>query len=90
MGRLDAEAHYLSQGIEREGLDYFKHVSTGLSRVSWVAPDGTVLYDSIGERRLPNHADREEIRRPLSRERAAACAIPARWVSRLCTGFSPE
>ena len=27
-----------------------------------VAPDGTVLYDSIGERRLPNHADREEIR----------------------------
>ena len=62
MGRLDAEAHYLSQGIEREGLDYFKHVSTGLSRVSWVAPDGTVLYDSIGERRLPNHADREEIR----------------------------
>ncbi len=61
MGRLDGEAHYLSQEIERNGLDYFKHVSIGPSRVSWIAPDGMVLYDSIGDRRLPNHADREEI-----------------------------
>lgn len=65
MGRLDAEAHYLSQGIEREGLEYFRHVSIGLSRVSWVAPDGTVLYDSIGAQNLPNHADRKEIREAL-------------------------
>lgn len=62
MGRLDAEAQYLRQGIEREGLDYFTHVSTGPSRVSWIAPDGTVLHDSTGERHLPNHANREEIR----------------------------
>ena len=67
MERLEAEAHYLRQGIEREGLDYFRHVSPGLSRVSWVARDGTVLYDSDGAQDLPNHADRKEIREALEK-----------------------
>lgn len=66
MGRLDAEAHYLIQGIEREGSNYFRHISAGLDRVSWIAPDGAILYDSTGKSPLPNHADREEIREALT------------------------
>ncbi|HJB67093.1 MAG TPA: hypothetical protein H9768_12560 [Candidatus Mailhella merdavium] len=64
MGRLDVEAYYLRQGIERDGISYLRHVSPGLNRVSWVAADGTVLYDSLGEE-LPNHADRVEIREAM-------------------------
>lgn len=67
MGRLDAEAHYLIRGIEREGADYFRQVAAGPDRVSLIAPDGTVIYDSTGERLLPNHADREEIREAVAR-----------------------
>lgn len=65
MGRLDAEAHYLIQGIEQEGPNYFRHLSAGLDRVSWIAPDGAILYDSTGKSPLPNHAGREEIREAL-------------------------
>ena len=65
MGRLDAQAHYLIQGIEQKGADYFRHTLVGHDRVSWIAPDGTILYDSTGKHPLPNHADREEIQEAL-------------------------
>lgn len=62
MDRLDTESHYLRQGIEKEGIAYFKHIHIGTSRVTLIDSDGTVLYDSLEESYLPNHEDREEIR----------------------------
>lgn len=70
--RLDAEAHYLIQGIEQEGQNYLASLSTGLDRISWIAADGTVLYDSTGKNPLENHAGREEIREALKQGTGAS------------------
>jgi len=45
------------------GKDYLKASSTDRYRLTWIAADGAVLYDShADETAMENHADREEIR----------------------------
>jgi two-component system phosphate regulon sensor histidine kinase PhoR len=52
-----------ARGVEREGMDYFSDLDTAGYRITWVAGDGTVLYDSRADASaMENHADREEIR----------------------------
>jgi two-component system phosphate regulon sensor histidine kinase PhoR len=63
---LSAEASYVSAGMVMGGEAYLKTL-TGGNRVTWVAPDGTVLYDNQADAAsMQNHADREEIRQALS------------------------
>ena len=66
--RLKEEAYYISQGIEGGGRDYLDTLTdySSNTRVTWIAPDGTVLYDSsANEAEMDNHADREEVREAL-------------------------
>ena len=66
--RLKEEAYYISQGIEGGGRDYLDTLTdySSNTRVTWIAPDGTVLYDSSAdEATMDNHADREEVREAL-------------------------
>ena len=57
---------YLAHGVEREGMDYLTDQLPGDSRVTWVAADGTVLFDSWEDpAAMENHAGREEIRAAL-------------------------
>ncbi len=62
---LSREAEYIALGIQNEGEAYFEHldqVHLTDSRVTWISPDGTVLFDSVLEEgKMENHADREEV-----------------------------
>ena len=59
--RLHAEAAAISQGLGAVGSDYFDSFAPD-DRVTWIAANGTVLYDSAAPAQLlESHADREEI-----------------------------
>jgi len=62
---LQSQTVYIGQGVENEGMAYFKNLDFQ-SRVTWVAADGTVLFDSWEDAaKMENHADRQEIRDAL-------------------------
>ena len=63
--RLRAEAAAISQGLGAVGSDYFDSFVPD-DRVTWIAANGTVLYDSAAPAQLlESHAGREEIDQAL-------------------------
>ena len=72
MTELESETWLVSRGVELDGMDYLNGLHT-TSRVTWVATDGTVLYDNEADAStMENHADREEIREALTSETGTA------------------
>ena len=64
--QLNMQTHLAAQGIEAAGEDYLSDMDISGCRLTWIAADGTVLYDSQAEQSgMENHADREEIRQAL-------------------------
>ena len=60
--QLRDELSIASAGTETSGTDYLKNVKYNNFRLTWVAGDGTVLFDSqADEGVMDNHIDREEI-----------------------------
>ena len=60
-------ARYIAQGIEQEGSAYLEERMPDGRRVTWVAADGTVLYDSVEDpAAMENHAQRQEIHEALT------------------------
>lgn len=56
------EAKYIAQGVEQGGMEYLERMNDASVRITWVAPDGTVLYDNRADASaMDNHAKREEI-----------------------------
>ena len=69
---LETETWLVSRGVELEGMDYLTGLHTS-SRVTWVAADGTVLYDNEADASsMENHADREEVQEALSSDTGTA------------------
>ena len=63
--RLRAEAAAIAQGLGAVGSDYFDSFVPD-DRVTWIAANGTVLYDSAAPAQLlESHAGREEIDQAL-------------------------
>ena len=60
---LRREAAYVASGIEMQGIEYLEQVGPlDDTRMTWIAPDGAVLYDSVAEKdEMENHADRKEV-----------------------------
>lgn len=59
---LEGEAGYVAQGVETAGESYFNGLKSD-NRLTWVAGDGTVLYDNQADAAtMENHANREEIK----------------------------
>ena len=57
---------YAAQGVEQAGMDYLTGDLPRDSRVTWVAADGTVLFDNWEDpANMASHADRAEIREAL-------------------------
>ena len=84
--QLRDELELASVAVERGGEDYLSSISSERYRLTWIAPDGTVLYDTVTDAEsLENHADREEVREALQAARAKARAIPPRSCKRQCT-----
>ena len=62
---LESETWLVARGVESMGLDYLDGLRTD-NRITWVAQDGTVLYDNEADAAsMENHADREEIQEAL-------------------------
>ncbi len=70
--RLRAEAAAVAQGLSTQGESYLDDFEPA-DRVTWVSPDGTVLYDSAAPaQELPSHTGREEIEQALETGEAEA------------------
>lgn len=56
--------------VEKNGMEYLRDLDSQRYRLTWVAEDGRVLYDTqADETTMENHGDREEIREAMeSRE----------------------
>ena len=60
---MDVEAELIARGCETSGAAYFETLPSEQNRITWIAADGTVLYDSfVDAATLANHAQREEVR----------------------------
>lgn len=60
--QLSDELALTSTAVEQSGLEYLTALPASASRLTWIAADGTVLFDSYGNAAdMDNHADREEI-----------------------------
>ena len=72
---MEETAVYVKRGMEDSGGDYLSGLEDleGGQRLTWIAADGTVLYDSEADpAAMENHADREEIREALTSETGTA------------------
>ena len=57
------EMCYVRHGLEQSGKEYLTTLTGTQERLTWVAKDGTVLYDSVADpATMENHAARAEIR----------------------------
>ena len=63
---LKKEATYLVYGVEENGIDYLKQIKEKDDRITYIAEDGTVLYDNQADAAtMENHGDRKEIQEAL-------------------------
>ncbi|MBQ3105791.1 MAG: two-component sensor histidine kinase [Lachnospiraceae bacterium] len=61
--QLKDELHLAMNGVQVAGTDYLQASHTDQHRLTWIASNGDVLYDSHADKgEMENHADREEIR----------------------------
>ncbi len=67
-GQLKMETALAAQGVERSGEAYFDGLTMEQYRITWIAPDGSVLYDSSSAtENMENHLQREEIRKAIEK-----------------------
>ena len=66
IGQLKDGLRLAAIGTEESGLSFLKRIESDHFRLTWVAADGTVIYDTHKDASaLENHADREEIQEAL-------------------------
>lgn len=64
--QLWAELDMAVSGVEASGIEYLNTLDTVGDRLTWIAADGSVLYDGQVDRdTMDNHAEREEVRTAL-------------------------
>lgn len=65
--QLKDELGLAANATEQLGEDYLEALSSDRFRLTWVSPDGTVLFDNRADAAsMGNHADREEIKEALT------------------------
>ena len=67
MTQLKAETDLAAHGVEHEGIGYINDLQQRDYRITWIAADGRVLYDSESDTAgMENHLEREEVREALT------------------------
>lgn len=65
--QLEMQTRLATQGVTNEGAGYFEGLDVKDYRITWIAADGTVLYDSRSDSAgMENHLEREEIRQAFT------------------------
>lgn len=60
--QLKTQTNLAAQGVTNEGMDYFQDFKVTGCRITWIAADGKVLYDSETDTaEMENHLEREEV-----------------------------
>ena len=62
--QLRAQTTLAAQAVERLGVSYFTDLKSPDCRLTWVAADGSVLYDTASDTQ-ENHLEREEIQQAI-------------------------
>lgn len=69
LNQMQSMATFVMQGAEEDGVDYFKDLKETEVRVTWIAADGTVLYDNCYDAaKMENHRNRQEVQEALTAE----------------------
>lgn len=64
--QLREELSLAAVGVESSGMEYLSSVAGETGRLTWIAADGSVLFDDAAdEQSMENHAQREEVRQAL-------------------------
>ena len=64
--QLAMQTYLAAQAVETEGVGYLESLSLPNIRISWIGPDGAVLYDTHSDEvGMENHLEREEVREAL-------------------------
>lgn len=65
--QLKTQTSLVTQAVEKEGIHYFDGMIPQGIRITWIAQDGHILYDSDSSAdRMENHLGREEVKEALS------------------------
>jgi len=66
--QLEMQTNLAAQGVIHEGIEYFEGLNVEDYRITWIAADGEVLYDSESDSAgMENHLEREEIKQAFSK-----------------------
>lgn len=66
MKQLEDELSLAVIAVEKNGQEYLEELKSNQYRLTWVAENGDVIYDTQSDgQNMENHADREEIRQAL-------------------------
>lgn len=66
MDQLEVTEELVEQGITLDGMDYLKNLNENDCRITWIAADGTVLYDNrFDASQMENHKNREEVKQAM-------------------------
>ena len=64
--QLRDELSLAAVGVTQSGKDYLRQLESDQYRITWVAADGSVLYDTQADASaMENHAQRQEVRQAL-------------------------
>lgn len=64
---LNQAAGYIAEGVNLSGLDFLTDLDENEKRITWVAADGTVLYDNKADpHMMENHKNRTEIKQAMT------------------------
>lgn len=65
--QLKMQTNLAAQGVANEGISYFQDLHVSNYRITWIAENGTVLYDSRTDtEEMENHLEREEVKEALN------------------------
>ena len=84
LSELRSETELAAAGVELNGVDYLKSIDSDDVRVTYVAADGSLIYDSTADiSTMENHLEREEIKEAIE----TGCGESSRYsdtLSRKC------
>ena len=64
--QLKMQTDLAAQAVAHEGIAYFDGLNTAEYRITWIGPDGAVLYDNkSASDEMENHLEREEVKEAL-------------------------